>query len=263
MKTRNIGLILSILFCVTIIGCATVPKQSVELAEVTGQQIAELQKSHIRFVETYYDKLRDEANNFIDNRWTPLFLSKVVKNEQFRKELDEAYLISNIDVSQISVNWKGQPIPKPQNSAVLSGVEKAITDYRGRLGGVLLDFSEEAQNQINSMRKKLLTPIDEQERMVIDEINSAYADLQRSQAAIKGYLSSVVELKENQELVLKKLGVLEKSKEMMDISMKANEKLSEILKGKEKAEAAVDKFLDGMKKAREKIEKMTSSESKE
>jgi hypothetical protein len=61
-----------------------------------------------------------------------------------------------MDVSQISVRWKGQPIPEPQNSAVLSGVKNAITDYRGQLGGVLLDFSKEAQNQINAMRKKFL-----------------------------------------------------------------------------------------------------------
>ncbi len=96
MKSRNMRLILAILFCVITAGCISVPKQTVELAEVTDQQIAELQKSHIRFVETYYDKLRDEANNFIDKRWTPLFLSKAVQNKEFRKDLDGAYLISNI-----------------------------------------------------------------------------------------------------------------------------------------------------------------------
>lgn len=258
MKARDITLILVFLFCLGIVGCASVPKQTVELAEVTGQQIAELNKSHIRFVEMYYDKLREEANNFVDNRWTPLFLSKIVQNKTFRKDLDEAYMVSNIDASQISIKWKGQPLPEPQNTAVLSGVERAITDYRGRLGGVLLDFSEEAQNQINATRKKLSTPIDSQERMVINEINSAYSDLQRSQAAIKGYLSSAVELKEKQELMLEKLGILEKSKEVMDIAINANDKLSAILKGKEEAEGALVEFLEQLNKTGEKIQKAIS-----
>lgn len=262
MKKRDRGLVLAILFCVIAVGCISVPKQTVELAEVTDQQIAELQKSHIRFVQTYYDKLRDEANNFVDQRWTPLFLSKAVRNAEFRKDLDGAYLISNMNVSQISVKWKGQPIPEAQEKAILSGVEKAITDYRGQLGQVLLDFSKEAQNQINIMRKKLISPINSQERMIINEINAAYADLQRSQAAIKGYLSSAVELKEQQELVAKKLGALTKSKELMDVSLKANDVLSEILRGTKAADATVNEFLDGMRETKENIEKIISGESK-
>ena len=260
---RDRGLILAVLFCVIAAGCISVPKQTVELAEVTDQQIAELQKSHILFVQTYYQKLRDEANNFVDQRWTPLFLSKAVQHEQFRKDLDTAYLISNMDVSQISVKWKGQPIPETQEKAILSGVENAIKDYRGQLGQVLLDFSQEAQNQINIMRKKLISPINSQERMVINEINAAYADLQRSQAVIKGYLSSAVELKEQQELVAKKLGALTKSKELMDASLKANDVLSEILRGTKEAENTVNEFLDEMKKTEENIEKIVSGEYKE
>ncbi len=96
----------------------------------------------------------------------------------------------------------------------------------------------------------------------INEINSAYFDLQRSQAAIKGYLSSAVELKEQQELVAKKLGVLTKSKEVMEISLKANDVLSEILRGTKEADATVDEFLGGMKETKENIEKIISGETK-
>jgi hypothetical protein len=262
MKTKNMRLIIAILFCVIMASCISAPKQTVELAEVTDQQIAELQKSHIRFVQTYYDKLREEANNFIERRWTPLFLSKAVQNKKFRKDLDGAYLISNMDVSQISVKWKGQPIPDAQEEAILSGVNKAITDYRGELGAVLLRFSKGAQKQINAMRKKLIAPINSQERMVINEINSAYADLQRSQAAIKGYLSSAVEVKAQQELVAKKLGALTKSKEVMDISLKASDVLAEILRGTKKADDTVDEFLKEMKNTQDNIDNIISGESK-
>ena len=93
----------------------------------------------------------------------------------------------------------------------------------------MLAFSNAALKEINSRRTELLTSVDEQEQMVIGEISGAFADLQRSQAAIKGYLASVVNLKEQQDLTLKKLGVLEKSQQLTNAVLNKAEKFSNIL----------------------------------
>jgi len=216
-------------------GCFSAPKQTIELAEITDEQIAELQKSHIRFVQLYYDKLREDINDFIDNKWTPTFLSKAVQNEQFRESLDDAYATSTIDPADLSISWKGQPLPEPQNRAVLSGVKTAITDEQAKLGAVLLGFSKAALKEINARRTSLLASVDDQEQMVIDEINGAFADLQRSQAAIKGYLASAVNLKAQQDLALKKLGVLEKSQNLTNAVLEKADKLSGLLQSGEDA----------------------------
>lgn len=186
-------------------GCFSAPKQTVELAEITDEQIAELQKSHTHFVQLYYDKLRDDINDFIDNKWTPTFLSKAVQNEQFRQSLDGAYATSNAD---------------PESA---------------ELGNVLLGFSEAALKEINSRRTSLLESIDDQEQMVLDEINGAYGDLQRSQAAIKGYLASAVNLKAQQDMALKKLGVLDKNQKLTDAVLEKADKFSSLLKSGEDA----------------------------
>ena len=188
--------IISSFLSIILSGCYSAPKQTIQLTEITDQQIAELQKSHIHFVQLYYDKLRDDINDFIDNKWTPTFLAKAVQNENFRESLDDAYISTN------------EP---------------------GKLADVMLAFSNAALKEINSRRTELLTSVDEQEQMVIGEISGAFADLQRSQAAIKGYLASVVNLKEQQDLTLKKLGVLEKSQQLTNAVLNKAEKFSNIL----------------------------------
>lgn len=234
----------SVLLTVAIItsGCVSIPKETVELSEVTDQQITELNKSHVRFVALYYGKLRDDVNNFIDTKWAPLFLSKAVNNEGFRKDLDAAYITSNIKASDISVTWKGNALEEPQKNVVLQGVAQAVTDEKGKLGKTLLDWSEEAQSQINKKRQELLKPIYEQEKMVVDEINGAFLDLQRSQGAIKGYLASAVKLKEKNDEVLRKLGVLEKVGNVMNVVSDANSKLSSILQSKDDTKQVLQDF---------------------
>lgn len=261
MKMRLKLILIFILVTVSLnfIGCATVPKETIELSEITEEQVAELQKSHIRFIQLYYVKLRNDVNEFIDKKWMPLFLSKVVQNKEFRKDLDESYVTINIKPSDVQVIWKGQPLQEPQKSAVLSGIKKAVSDEKSRFAKVLLDFSEEAQRQINKKRQELLKSINEQEHMIINEINAAYADLYSAQAAIKALLASAVEVKQKQDLILKKLGVLEKSQKIVNTVLDANETLSEILKKKGDAEEAVRTFLEEMKEAKNRIKSRISS----
>ncbi len=242
---------------ITLSGCASVPKETIELSEVTDHQITELHKSHIRFVNLYYEKLREEINSFIDEKWTPAFLSKAVNNKHFRTDLDGAYITSSIDENSISVIWKGQDLVEPQKSVVLKGVKQAVTNERSKMGQVLIDWSEEAQYQINKKRNELLEPISEQERFVVGEINGAYLDLQRSQAAIKGYLASAVELKEKQEEVLKKLGALKKVEKVMVAVTDSNDKLRSILKGKGDPDSAIGKFMAQMKSSKDDIKKVS------
>ena len=204
-------------------GCFSAPKQTVELAEITDEQIAELQKSHTHFVQLYYDKLREDITDFIDNKWTPTFLSKAVQNEQFRQSLDDAYATGDTN---------------PESA---------------ELGMVLLGFSKAALKEINSRRTSLLESIDDQEQMVLDEINGAYGDLQRSQAAIKGYLASAVNLRAQQDMALKKLGVLEKSQNLTNAVLQKSEKVSHLLHSGEDANKVLNQITEEAKRKIENV----------
>jgi hypothetical protein len=214
-------------------GCTSIPKQSVELAEISEYQIAELQKSHLKIVGLYYDQRREEINIFIDTKWMPTFLAKTVQNPKFRDDLDSAYQVSNITIDDLnlgSITWKNQQITPAQKAAIISGIKTSVTEQRGKLGETLMNFSEAALTQINKKRNELLNPINAQESMVLEEISAAYTDLQRANASIKGYLASAVELKEKQDQVLEMLDVLDKKNKVIDEIYSANDNISKALK---------------------------------
>lgn len=234
-------------------GCVSAPKETVELAEITDYQVAELQKSHVKFAQLYYGKLRDDVNRFIDEKWTPTFLSKAVNNRAFRSDLDDAYLTSSISADDVSVQWRGRELQEPQKRIVLKGVKQAVATETSKLGQILIEWSQEAQSQISKKRKLLLDPLDEQERFVMAQINGAFADLQRSQATIKAYLSSAVELKEKQDQVMSKLVALEKVEKVMTKVTDANDKLSDTLNS-EDTDKAIEKFLELIESAKTRLQ---------
>ena len=224
--------------CLGFTGCATAPVKTVELSEITEQQALSLHNSHIKFVQLFYEKLRNEVNIFLENQWIPEFLSLAVVNEDFRKELDKAYYFGVLNISDIKVTIKDQPIPDKYSKNVESRIEEVLKSERKYLAEVMIAFTKETQFQINKKRKELIDPVNKQERMVINEINAAFFEMQSGQAAIKAYLASEVELKAKQDLILKQLGALKKRNQIMDKILKANDDFSVILENKEKAEDA-------------------------
>ncbi|MBR9907526.1 MAG: hypothetical protein GYB30_05665 [Gammaproteobacteria bacterium] len=228
---------------VTLSGCISVPKETVELSEITEYQTSELQKSHLKFIELYYGKLRDDVNRFIDDKWAPTFLAKAVNNKAFRADLDEAYLTSSISVDDITVQWKGNNLQDAQKAIVLKGVKNAIDIETGKLGQVLIEWSKEAQSQISKKRKELLDPVNEQERFVKSTVNQAFNELQYSQSTIKAYLSSAVDLKEKQDQLVAKIADLKEVEDTIDKIVSNTEKLTNALESDD-ADKAIEKFLE-------------------
>lgn len=248
-------LALSLLFIILVMltACATTSIKTVQLSQITQDQAVQLQKSHVQFVKRYYQKMREEVIVFLETKWIPLFLSKAVNNMMFRKDLDEAYLLASIKGSDLQVTWKGNSLVEPQKSAIQSSLKRMVTEERGRLGEVLLDFAKAVQTQVNAKRKEFLNPINNQERMVVDEINAAWADLVAGQVAITAHLESVVEVNKSQDEVLKKLGVLEKRDKILDTLMEYSDKFTNLLEGKEDAEDIIKEYKDIFKELEEKL----------
>lgn len=239
-------------------GCATITKDTVRLSTVTEEQTVQLQKSHIQFIQKYYQKLREDVDEFINEKWIPSFLSKTIQNKEFRKDLDDAYLVSTLDLNDVEILIKGKPAVSPYKEALISGVDQSVNDQRSRLGNVLLQFSQACQDQINKKREELITPINEQESIVIVQINNSYAELQSAQATIKAYMQSALDVKDNQEILLKKLGILQESEQFMDSIMKANEKISDIIGDEKSADEVVTEYKKKMKEIMDKIKKAKS-----
>lgn len=253
-KYKVVLLNISILLMLTALtACSNTSTKTVQLSYVIHDQAINLQKSHIQFVKKYYEKMRKDVTVFIETKWTPEFLSKVVKNKGFRKQLDEAYYLSAIKASDLSIKWKGDVLAEPQKSAIESSIERMAKKERSRLGEVLLGFAEAAQFQINKKRSELLKPVISQEKMVLNQVNTAWSELITAQSRITAHLESAVEIKKSQDEALKKLGLIEKREKMMKTLMANDDELTKLLGEDESPEDVVKKFKEKLKKLEKKI----------
>jgi hypothetical protein len=241
------------------VGCVSAPRATVELAEITDQQIAEMHASHEKFVHLYYDKLRDDVDRFMEQRWIPQFLSNVVEGrgeqgKKFRGDLDKAYKLVTLDwetVIQIK-EVKDEDVKE----TIRGAIKKLTTQENAVLGMVLLDFSKAAQEEVNKQRKSLMKPINQQEAYVLDQLRMGYADLLRSSAAIKGYLASVVKLVEEREAIYQKLGVLETQGKIVDVATRLSEDAVMTLNATKDADKGIREFLANMGKAMDEVKKI-------
>ena len=250
-------LVLAVLLVVSI-ACTAAPKETVELAEIVDQQIAQMQVSHERFVSLYYSKLRDDVNRFIEERFIPTLLEIAIDPErtdagaEFRRDLDQAYRLATVDPEAVGIAIDENRVTDPAlREALQAAVEQAIAKGRAELGGVLIDFSQGIAEQIEAQRREMLTPINEQEAFVLAHLREGYADLQRGSAAIKAYLVSVVKLREERDAVLRKLGLLETQRKLVRAAVAASDDASKLLETAEDADAGIASFLEALESAKE------------
>lgn len=61
-------------------GCATVPRESVQLSYVIGQDLLTLQQSHDLLISRYFEALRADVNNAIDQVFVPAYIGDFVES---------------------------------------------------------------------------------------------------------------------------------------------------------------------------------------
>ena len=241
-------------------GCIRAPKATVRLSEIVGEQTAQMQSSHEGFVKLYYAMLRVDVDQFLKKVWISSFLAKAAVNKQFRKDLDSAYAISRLDTNVVEIRLRaGAALPPDIEAALLKGIANAIEQERAKVGQVLIGFGEGALKQIGLQREEMMSPIDEQERIVLEELRDGYADLQRAQAAIKGYLASAVKVEEERSAVLQKLGLLGSQKKILGAALAAGDAAAKALAIAKDGEKGVQDFLKKLQEGKDKIEALRNS----
>src|SRR4030067_3154540 len=62
----------------TIVGCATVPSESVDLSYTVGQDIESLHQSYRELINRYFEALRGQVNDAIDQVFVPAYINSFV-----------------------------------------------------------------------------------------------------------------------------------------------------------------------------------------
>ncbi|MBI5057184.1 MAG: hypothetical protein HZB61_11290 [Nitrospirae bacterium] len=150
-------------------GCATVPKEVVELSYTVGQDIQAVHSSYRELVHAYFEGLRNKTEDFLYNKWNPAYIKDFVKNGGLIER------VHGTDPAQV-------------------------------LGDVQL-WAEVAVEEIEGKRKEMLDRIDRQEKELLAYVDDAFSKIMRANSAITAHLNSIRKVEAVQDEVLQTLKV--------------------------------------------------------
>lgn len=198
--------IVLLLLLLGLVGCATVPKETVELSYALGQDIDAIHASYRNLIHKHFDNLRTENDAFLTNKWKPNYLSRFIK--------------------------KG-------NLIVLASNQDSVQAFEGVNAWV--DVAIEA---IESKRKELVTPINKDEEMILNAVDDAFARIRRANETITAHLNSIRKVQEVQDNALKALNVKELRDQINNQLVKASVNAQSAIDKVAKADSVVKEVED-------------------
>lgn len=257
MSMRQWPLVAAFVLALGLSACATTPRETVVLADVMGQQLAELQRSHEQFVRLHYRSQREAVQRFMEEQWIPRFMNNAFEDQDsgFPDAFSEAVDNLLFDPTEITRKIeRSTNLNSTEKAIVLDAFEEARRDGRAEMGDLMIGFAQGAMAQIEIQRQSMLEPIDRQESIVLERLSQAYADVQLSHITIRSHLNSAVELQESRDQVARKLGILEEQQQFVQQALDLSDKAASALKAVKRVEGAVDAIDDGLEKYNEHIE---------
>lgn len=163
-------------------GCASVPKESVELSATVGRDIANVHKSHKELAQILFSRMERDVNRFVDKVYAPHQIRAVMDRQyELAKSSDPADKRKSLI---LAINEAVKPSASDKlQSAVLKGMQGLVGKIR---------------EDVESMRRELLDPLIAQEEEVIGSIDRAYQQLHYANSIVTGHLSSVVKVHDAQ-----------------------------------------------------------------
>lgn len=166
--------------------CSSVPRETVELSYVMGQDIRELQRSYDRMIVDRFDTYRTQREAYLEDEWIPMFLDDWVEQGRL------------IDTARGDVVWD-------EESGMFVEPDRG-EEQRQRLDTVLV-WSREAVGAIERKRRELVDPLDEREAEIRADVREAFDQILAANAHITAQLNSLREVEEVQQDITRRLQV--------------------------------------------------------
>jgi hypothetical protein len=177
--------------------CSSIPKETVELSKVLGNDIKILQNSHKTTVKLFYDKVIENINAFIDDIYSPFIIHYALKDQLQKYKKKEESIYGVIE------------------SAGING-EETETETDNALN-IMIEFLEDAYTQVEKKRIELLNPIINEKNKILTNINDSYENTIYANSTITGYLESIRKVKESQQEALSIIGLKGKDEELNNV----------------------------------------------
>lgn len=207
-------ILLLLLIIALFTSCAVVPKESVELSATVGRDVVNVYQAHKELETLLFTRMKKDVNTFVDDVYAPYQIGKLL-------EMDFADANSGEYESMT-----GSIMDAAKNSSDFNKQKQAI--------GFMKDFVSVVYEEVETYRKILLAPIEEQELEVMAATDRSYIQIIYANSIVTGHLASVRRVHDAQEDILNKFGV-------ENLRTETTQKLSDYSVG-------VDKILKDVKK---------------
>lgn len=194
--------ILLLFFIFGILGCASLPKATVEMSNLLERQIDVLQKNNIDIINLYFDEKEKTILTFLDNKWYPAYLDMLFEEEY------------------VGTIW-----------------EEAINsqDKKDRIE-ILKALTQIAQEKYIAQKNILLVPIQQGRKEMQMLIINEYQKAKTMNSSITNNISQIQQIQEERTKYLSKIVDVEK------IDTKMQESLSKIDSLFQSTQQWVDKY---------------------
>ena len=204
-----------------ILACATVPKEVVELSYKMGEDISAVQTSYKDLIHKYFETLKKERLQYLENEWMPLFIKTWIEDGRIR------------DIVKGDIIWSEE---KNDFSKPIHGKEEA-----GLLTSVK-SWSLDAVEQIEAKKTELLSPLNQQEEQLIAMVDDAFNCLSRGNASITAHLNSLRKVQEVQDDMLAAMNIKDLRDKINNSLVTASDKATEGLNAIKKADGVVQEI---------------------
>jgi hypothetical protein len=212
--------LLAFLFGAISAGCASTPKQAVELSVTVGRDIESVHSAHVALAGKYFDRMESDVNRFVDTKYRPYCIEKSMQDFRLVERIKDpsaAEGLDPLDVMQIFVE----------------GITKEIEDYRART----------------------LAPIRAQRKQVMTSLENAYRQIQDGQSIVTGHLASILKVQDAQDAVLSEMNLAGLRAKTVDAIAAASDRIEDLT-----LKATVNRGkLEGFKDTAAQLEKATQS----
>lgn len=232
--------VVALFFPLLFSACASIPEETVMLSQKLGGDLHTLHESHQRMVKFYFDGVREDVNDFIDDTYAPFVIHYVLEKELNAYEAGDTASIYAV-------------IKKAGTSPTKLTSENALTSMQ--------DFLNAAKKQIESKRSELLDPLRAQEREILDSINHSYQNVIYANSTITGHLQSVRKVKDAQSNALELLGFENAERKTIDSLVKLSEVVSDAVDKAEDIDVKSDKASESLEDIIEKIKTVTKNKN--
>lgn len=203
-------------------GCAQVPKESVELSTTLGRDLQEVQRSHRRAIDLLYDRDVERINRYLDDVAMPTYVR---------------FAIAGVG-ERLSEDLKVALAPNAPQSAK----DKVLDEMRKVVQGVA--------DRVARQRTELLAPVEDSRKSSLHELDLAYAEMQRANAVLTAYLSSLTKVHSLQDELLAKAGLKSFREKVGDEALAANAKVTQALEGAQDTEKALAQLKEALAKVK-------------